>query len=96
VIFRKRLAIGTACSGASAGGALRASGIGCSRPQGAQIADDALAVERHIATLIFDAQARGENVEHAVDADPRALLGVTLVVAPRAPSTGTSSHWQTM
>jgi hypothetical protein len=59
--------------------------------QGAEIADAALRIERELAALVFHAQGRGENVEHDVDADPRALLSISLVVAPpREQPTGTT------
>ena len=64
--------------------------------QGAQIAEDALVIERQIAALVWAAQANGENVEHAVDASPLALLGVEHVaqaVEQRPPGVGRPQHW---
>ena len=61
--------------------------------QSAEIGASALMIERELAALVFHGQAEGLNVEHEVDADPRALLGVRLVVAPRTQPSGTTAGW---
>jgi len=52
----------------------------------AEVKGDLLTCERDEATLVWAAQAQGLPAEHRSDIDPRALLGVVLVNAPRANS----------
>jgi hypothetical protein len=56
----------------------------------AEIGDSMLMIERQLAALVFHAQGRGENVEHDVDADVRALLGIELIAEARALPSGSS------
>jgi hypothetical protein len=57
----------------------------------AEVAGDLLQVERELAALTFAAQQAGHQIEHAADADPRALLGIALVTVPRGETPGTSA-----
>jgi hypothetical protein len=44
-----------------------------------EISATMLRIEREIAALVWSGQAVGENVEHAVDCDARAVLGIELI-----------------
>jgi hypothetical protein len=64
--------------------------------QSAEIGGEMLMIDRQLAALVFHGQADGLNVEHEIDADPRALLQIELVIAaPRALPTGTSPEHAT-
>jgi hypothetical protein len=59
--------------------------------QEAEVMGDLLEIERQEAALVWGALDERLPVEHRVDINPVALLGVRLVTAPRAnPSPGTS------
>jgi hypothetical protein len=51
--------------------------------QSAEIGDDMLMIDRQLAALVFHGQADGLNVEHEIDADPRALHDIHEVAEHR-------------